>query len=105
MYGAGEIWKKECMVTPSALTAATPVGATTIAVLALRLSTSFRKVVLPVPALPVRKMLTPVCSTKSHARARFSSGFIDGFAVLLVPEGEFVVGCMCEPEGVYIPKV
>ena len=76
MYGAGEIWKNEWMVTPRALMAATPVGATTTAVLALFFITSLRKVVLPVPAFPVRNMLTPVRSTKSHAMRRLSSGVI-----------------------------
>ena len=60
-------WKKEWMVTPPALMAATPVGATTMGRLRERSTTVFRKVVLPVPALPVRKMLRPVFSTKSHA--------------------------------------
>ena len=54
---------------PPALMAATPVGATTIIRLAECSLTAFRKVVLPVPALPVRKMLIPVCSTNSHAVA------------------------------------
>ena len=60
-------WKKEWMVTPSALIAATPVGATTTDRLRLCSTTAFRNVVLPVPALPVRKILRPVFSTKSHA--------------------------------------
>ena len=68
-------WKNEWMVTPPALMAATPVGATTMERFLLCSTTVFRKVVFPVPALPVRKMLRPVCSTKSHAscRAWFSS--------------------------------
>ena len=52
---------------PPALIAATPVGATTMLRLLLCSTTDFRNVVFPVPALPVRKMLRPVCSTKSHA--------------------------------------
>ena len=52
---------------PPALMAATPVGATTILRVQLFSTTVFRKVVFPVPALPVKKMLRPVCSTKSHA--------------------------------------
>ena len=47
--------------------AATPVGATTIMRLADRSLMAFRNVVFPVPALPVRNMLVPVCSTKSQA--------------------------------------
>ena len=49
--------------------AATLVGATTIIRFDERSLTVFRKVVLPVPAFPVRKMLVPVCSTNSHAVA------------------------------------
>ena len=57
------------MVTPPALMAATPVGATTIIRFDERSLTVLRNVVLPVPAFPVRKMLVPVCSTNSHAVA------------------------------------
>ena len=60
-------WKKEWIVIPPALIAATPVGATIIFRLLLRSLSVRRKVVLPVPAFPVRKILIPVCSTKSHA--------------------------------------
>ena len=55
------------MVMPPALMAATPVGATMMFRLLLRSLSVRRKVVLPVPAFPVRKILIPVCSTKSHA--------------------------------------
>ena len=54
-------------MTPPALMAATPVGATTMGRFLEPAITSFRNVVLPVPALPVKKMLRPVFSTKSHA--------------------------------------
>ena len=60
------------MVTPPALMAATPVGATTmvrLCVLDLRLR---RNVVLPVPAFPVRKMFLWVYWTYLYARS--SSG-------------------------------
>ena len=60
-------WKNECIVTPPALTAATPVGATTTSRLVLSDTTRRRNVVLPVPALPVRNTLFDVCSTNSHA--------------------------------------
>ena len=60
-------WKNECIVTPPALMAATPVGATTIALFLDLSITVFRNVVFPVPAFPVRKILLPVFSTKSHA--------------------------------------
>ncbi|EFC76788.1 hypothetical protein HMPREF0649_00100 [Segatella buccae D17] len=60
-------WKNEWMVTPAALMAATPVGATTTMRFMLCSFSALRNVVLPVPAFPVRKILFPVCSTKSHA--------------------------------------
>jgi hypothetical protein len=44
------------MVTPPALIAAIPVGATITAFLYVFLMMYFKKVVLPVPALPVRKI-------------------------------------------------
>ena len=60
-------WKNEWMVTPPALMAATPVGAT-MAVFLKQLSRMyFRKVVLPVPALPVRKRCLLVWFTKATA--------------------------------------
>lgn len=62
MKGANGSWKKEWMVTPPALMAAIPVGAT----MTVRLGDSFfrlrRKVVFPVPAFPVRKRWVPVFS-------------------------------------------
>ena len=54
----------EWMVTPPALMAAIPVGATTMCFFLVFLTNSFRKVVFPVPALPVKKILRWVCSTK-----------------------------------------
>ena len=66
-YGENGNWKNEWMVTPPALMAATPVGATTIGLLRDCSTTAFRNVVFPVPALPVKNMLCPVFSTKSHA--------------------------------------
>jgi hypothetical protein len=58
------------MVTPPAFIAATPVGATTT----IRFGDDFfrlrRKVVFPVPAFPVRKMLRLVYLTKSKAKLR-----------------------------------
>ena len=75
-YGVKGSWKKEWMVIPPALMAATPVGATTIDRFLLCSTTVFKKVVLPVPALPVRKILRPVCSTKSHAMRSSSFVFV-----------------------------
>ena len=46
----------ECMVTPPALSAAIPVGATTTTFLCVVRIISLSKVVFPVPALPVRKI-------------------------------------------------
>ena len=67
MNGANDNWKNEWMVTPSALMAAMPVGATTT----IRFDDSSfsrrRKVVFPVPALPVRKRLVFVVSIMSQA--------------------------------------
>ena len=74
MNGVKGSWKNEWMVMPPALMAATPVGATTINRFDDFSTTVFRNVVLPVPALPVRNMLVPVCSTNSHA-SRNSSFF------------------------------
>lgn len=45
------------MVTPPAFTAATPVGASTTMFLVVWARMYFKKVVFPVPALPVRKIL------------------------------------------------
>ena len=56
MKGVKGSWKNEWMVTPPALMAATPVGATTINRFDDFSTTVFRNVVLPVPALPVRNM-------------------------------------------------
>jgi hypothetical protein len=47
-------WKKEWMVTPPALIAAIPVGATTLIFLKHLSLIDFKNVVFPVPALPVR---------------------------------------------------
>ena len=48
------------MVTPPAFSAAIPVGATTIKCLCVLDANIFKKVVFPVPALPVRKMWSEV---------------------------------------------
>ena len=50
----GGIVNNECIVTPPALIAAIPVGATTMC-FACIFTKLFRKVVLPVPALPVKR--------------------------------------------------
>ena len=55
------------MVTPPALIAAIPVGATTMCFLRVFLTKLFRKVVLPVPAFPVRKIFREVFSTRSKS--------------------------------------
>ena len=55
----------ECMVTPPALIAAIPVGAKIICFLRVFFTKLFRKVVFPVPALPVKKIFRLVFSTKS----------------------------------------
>src|SRR5438093_9310614 len=55
------------MVTPPALMAATPVGATTAIFLKLCALMYFKKVVLPVPALPVKNRCLLVWLTKETA--------------------------------------
>ena len=62
------------MVTPPALIAATPVGATTIIRLGERCFNSRKNVVFPVPALPVKKILVPVYSRKLKASS--NRGFV-----------------------------
>ena len=59
--------KNECRVTPPALMAATPVGATTTRFFGQLFFNSFRKVVLPVPAFPVIKTEHDVWLAKSLA--------------------------------------
>ncbi len=61
------------MVTPFALIAATPVGATTINLFKEFAFNECKNVVFPVPALPVKKIDRSVFSTKSHAKS--NSGF------------------------------
>ncbi len=85
MNGDSGNWKKECIVTPPALIAATPVGATTTLHFDVFSTMRFRNVVLPVPAFPVRNMLVLVCSTNCQASSisLFSSSisFISLFSV------------------------
>ena len=64
------------MVTPPAFIAATPVGATTAHLLVVFLTISLRKVVFPVPALPVRKTETPVSCTYLSASRKLLSFLI-----------------------------
>ena len=67
------------MVTPPALIAATPVGATTTAFFDVVFIICLRKVVLPDPALPVRNTERSVCLIKSDAILKmglWSSGVI-----------------------------
>jgi len=63
------------------LIAATPVGAVTIICFGDACFSWCRKVVLPVPALPVRKMLWLVVATNS--RASCISGFDSDCAMLV----------------------
>ena len=55
-YTEGGIWKNEWIVCPPALMAATPVGASTTIFFLFRSHRWRRKVVFPVPALPVRNI-------------------------------------------------
>ena len=93
MKGEGGSWKNEWMVIPSALIAATPVGATTIIRFVDLLRRVFRKVVFPVPALPVRKTLFPVCSINSHAVLK--SPFSSIMVFLLVTKVRKIIGLCC----------
>ena len=81
-------WKKEWMVCPPALMAAMPVGASTIIRLGDRSRRFLRKVVLPVPAFPVRNRLALVFSMIS--RAVWASWFMF-MSVWCVFYGVFVV--------------
>src|SRR6187401_3709835 len=60
------------MVTPPALIAATPVGATTAICFGQFSLIYFRNVVLPVPALPVRKIFLELWFTNSAANRNIS---------------------------------
>ena len=62
-------WKKECMVVPAAFMAATPVGANTTVFFLVLFFICFKKVVFPVPALPVRNRDLFVDVTKSIAKS------------------------------------
>lgn len=73
-YGEKGSWKNEWMVIPPALMAAMPVGASTIIRFGDSSFNRLRKVVLPVPAFPVRKRLAFVFSMIFHAR--MDSSFI-----------------------------
>ena len=78
------------MVTPPALIAATPVGATTAQRLS-QLSTIWRrKVVFPVPALPVRKRLNPVSRTYLSASRKLSS-----FSITIASAILKMIGLIC----------
>jgi hypothetical protein len=58
------------MVTPPALIAATPVGATIAVFLRVLAAICFKKVVLPVPALPVTNTLQLEYKTKEEANSK-----------------------------------
>src|SRR5690606_8505229 len=62
----------EWMVTPLALSAAMPVGARITKRLCVLRASWWRKVVLPVPAFPVRKTWRAVLFTKRAASAAIS---------------------------------
>ena len=70
VHGA-EVKQLECNVMPPALMAATPVGAVTTIRLELSSLIWRRNVVLPVPALPVRKIFLRVVRTYSNARSNW----------------------------------
>ena len=75
------------MVTPFALTAAMPVGATIIHFLAMFCQSVFRKVDLPVPAFPVRKTDLSVVLINSEASLKVSL-----ISIVFIEQQEFFVG-------------
>src|SRR6187401_686190 len=70
------------MVTPPALIAATPVGATTAICLGQFSLIYFRNVVLPVPALPVRKIFLELWFTSSAANRNIS--LLRSYSILVI---------------------
>src|SRR6185436_20277476 len=82
MNGENGNWKKECIVTPPALIAATPVGATTAICLGQFSLIYFRNVVFPVPALPVRKMFLELWFTSSAASRNIS--LLRSYSILVI---------------------
>jgi hypothetical protein len=67
--------KSECKVTPPALIAATPVGAAIMVFLKVLFLIARKKVVLPVPALPVKKTCRLVLLTYFAAKLLMSEKF------------------------------
>ena len=88
MKGEKSNWKKEWIVAPLALMAATPVGASTTMRFIDVSRRLCRKVVFPVPAFPVRKRLVPVFSTICLARL---SSELFSIALCFIVEGIVVV--------------
>jgi hypothetical protein len=76
-YGENESCRNECIVCPSAFKAAMPVGASTTNRLPSVLVKFFKKVVFPVPALPVRKILRLVFAIYRSANSNFRFVSID----------------------------
>src|SRR5690606_5499808 len=77
----------ECIVTPPALRAAMPVGATTAKGLCVRSARLRRNVVLPVPAFPVRKIWAHVLlinRTATSGMLSWSTSEVTGSLFLLV---------------------
>ena len=93
-YGQRGSWKKEWMVTPPALTAATPVGATTASLLLQPATMCFRNVVFPVPAFPVRKTEIPVsCMYLSASRKRLSFSILPLISVVIFQHRKIMIVC------------
>src|SRR5260370_34887109 len=84
------------MVTPPALTAATPVGATTTTFFCVRSTSLFSSVVLPVPALPVTKQCLRVCRANCSASSNSALTITENPSSVLgfenIPDG-FVAFC------------
>src|SRR5882757_7870653 len=89
------------MVAPPALTAATPVGATTTTLFCVAAASSFSSVVLPVPAFPVTKECLRVCRTNCSASSNSELVIAENpfsvFGVEGIPEGP--VAALHEDDG------
>ena len=87
------------MVIPPAFIAAMPVGASTTILLGLRSFSLRRKVVFPVPALPVRNRCVPVFSMK--LQARLSSSFCSICPLFLRPSRVLLQAFCQTAEGLF----
>ena len=95
-YGHRGSWKNEWIVDPPAFIAATPVGASTTNLFEVSDVMYFRKVVLPVPALPVRKTDRPVPRTYLSAVSKTES-----FSMAYNVTDNSCVAILCRPSSIF----